>query len=112
MATTLNSDKTAIGGNMSFSKRFPRNMPGSNYPVWEEVRLTKEEEQLMEQAARNRNHGLMKECIEDAKKLCLEKGLKDYQSDIIQIAIALFNKRASHEVYWKEEKCKEKFDKK
>jgi hypothetical protein len=53
----------------------------------------------------------MMECIEDAKKIFLEKNLKNFQSDIISLAIALFEKRASHEVYWKEAKAKDKFDK-
>ena len=54
---------------------------------------------------------LMKECIDDAKALMQEKGLKDYQTDLINIAVALFEKRASHVIYWKESKAKEKFDK-
>jgi len=38
------------------------------------------------------------------------KSLKDYQTDLIHIAISLFEKRASHSIYWKESKAKEKFD--
>jgi len=54
----------------------------------------------------------MKECIEDAKLIMKEKGLKDYQTDLIHMAISLFEKRASHSIYWKESKAKEKFDEK
>jgi len=54
----------------------------------------------------------MKQCIEDAKHIIESKNLKTYQTDMITVAIALFEKRASHIVYWKEEKAKEKFDKK
>ena len=54
----------------------------------------------------------MKECIEDAQKIVKEKNLKSFQNDMINIAISLFEKRASHVVYWKENLCKEKFDEK
>ena len=36
--------------------------------------------------------------------------MKEYQTDIINMAISLFEKRASHSVYWKESKAKDKFD--
>ena len=97
---------------MVFSKSFPRTLEGSNYPRWEEVFLTEEEEKAVEERNRQENIVLMKECIEDAKKVMTEKGMKDFQSDLIAMAISLFEKRASHLVYWKESKAKEKFDKK
>lgn len=97
---------------MAFSKRFPREVKGQSYPVWEELFLTPEEEAFEEQQAREKNIAVMQECMADAKKIAAAKGLKEYQTDIVSMAIALFNKRASHEVYWKESKCKEKFDKK
>ena len=53
----------------------------------------------------------MKECVDDAKEIMKDKGLKDYQTDLVNIAISLFEKRASHSIYWKENKAKEKFDK-
>jgi len=95
---------------MAFSKSFPKTVPGSSYPQWEEVFLTEEEEKEEEKKCREENIILMKECIDDAKKIILEKSMKDYQTDIINIAISLFEKRASHSVYWKESKAKEKFD--
>lgn len=95
---------------MVYSKSFPRTIEGSNYPRWEEVSLTKDQEIKAETDARNENLILMKECIEDAKKIIQDKSLKEYQTDIISIAIALFEKRASHIVYHKETKAKEKFD--
>ena len=96
---------------MAFSKTFPRNVEGSNYPRWEEVFLAPEEEAGTEQEARKANIQLMKECIDEARGIMNEKGLKQFQNDLINIAIALFEKRASHVIYWKEEKAKEKFDK-
>ena len=95
---------------MPFSKSFPKQSKTSSYPQWEEITLTDAEEKLEEAKARNENIKLMKDCIDDAKAIMQEKGLKDYQTDIINMAIALFEKRASHSVYWKESKAKERFD--
>ena len=72
--------------------------------------MTEEEEKAVEQESREENIRLFKECIEDAKKIMQEKSPKDYQTDLIHIAISLFEKRASHSIYWKESKAKEKFD--
>jgi hypothetical protein len=95
---------------MGFSKSFPRTIKGSNYPKWEEVSISDEEEALEEQKAKAENIVLMKECIDDAKEIFKEKDLKKYQTDLIRTSVALFEKRASHSVYWKERKAKDKFD--
>ena len=87
---------------MVFSKRFPKQTEGSVYPKWIEVSLTDEEEKQVEQQAREVHVNLFKECVEDAKKIA--------EFDIIGIASSLFEKRASHIVFLKEKKCKEKFD--
>ncbi|MBW2965933.1 hypothetical protein KY342_02400 [Candidatus Woesearchaeota archaeon] len=96
---------------MPFSKSFPRTIKGSNYPRWEEIFISEQEEAEEEQKCRIENIRLIKECIEDAKKIFAEKDLKRFQTDLIRTSIALFEKRASHSVYWKESKAKEKFDK-
>lgn len=95
---------------MVFSKSFPKTIEGSTYPRWEEVFLTDEEEQEIERKAREDDIKIMKECIDDAKALIEEKGFKGFKEDILKVAVPLFEKRASHTVYWKESKCKEKFD--
>jgi len=95
---------------MPFSKSFPKQSKTSTYPQWEEISLTDEEEKEQEQKSREENIKLLKECIEDAKSILIEKGLNESSSDVIKVAIALFEKRSSHEVYWKENKAKEKFD--
>ena len=95
---------------MPFSKSFPKQSKTSNYPQWEEITLTEEEEREVEQKAKEENIRLFKECIEEAKSIIQEKGLKDCQTDLIHITIALFEKRASHEIYWKENKAKQTFD--
>jgi hypothetical protein len=95
---------------MAFSKSFPKK--GTRYPEWEEVYLTLEEELEQEKLSRKENINLMKQSIEDAKSILTEKKLKPYQSDVINMAIALFGKTASHQIYWKEGRAKEKFDNK
>jgi hypothetical protein len=95
---------------MAFGKSFPRTLPGSTYPKWEEVELTEEEEKEREEKARQENIMMMKQCIDDAKAIFSEKDLKDYQTDVVNAAVALFEKMASHSVYLKESKAKEKFN--
>jgi hypothetical protein len=97
---------------MTFSKSFAKTTDKSVYPKWIEVFLTEEEEREEERKCRQENIRLMKECLDDAKKIFLESKLKDYQTNVISIAVALFEKRASHVVYWKESKAKDKFDQK
>lgn len=96
---------------MAFSRRFPHDKPGSPYPAWEEVFLQDADEKKVETTQRRENVALMRECIGDAKKILFEEDLKDFQSDMIHVALALFEKRASHVVYWKEEEAKSRFDK-
>ncbi|MBD3313037.1 hypothetical protein GF345_01200 [Candidatus Woesearchaeota archaeon] len=91
-------------------KSFPKTVEGSTYPLWEEVILTEKEEFVEEQKARRDNISLMRKCIDDAKKLMDKEGMAEYQSDVLGIALALYRKRASHVVYWKDRRCKEKFD--
>lgn len=93
---------------MAFSKSFPKAVEGSSYSKWEEVSLTDDEEQEEEHKCRGENAKLMKECIGDAKRIIKEESMKDYQTDVVSIAIALFEKRASHAVFWKEARAKEK----
>ena len=95
---------------MPYSKSFPKTPDKTVYPKWEEVYLSDEEEKDIESSCRDENIKLMRECVQDAKKLFREEALKDFQSDIIQTAIALFEKRSSHAIYWKEQAAKEKFD--
>jgi DNA helicase TIP49 (TBP-interacting protein) len=96
---------------MPFSKTFPKTTDKSVYPKWIEVFLTEEEERLEEKKCKEENIKLMKECIDDAREIIKNKNLKEYQTDLINMAISLFEKRASHAIYWKESKAKEKFDK-
>ena len=95
---------------MAFTKAFPKTSDKSVYPKWEEISLTEEEERGQENTARQENIQKMAESIEDAKEIMQKASLKPFQTDMINMAISLFEKRASHEIYYKENKAKEKFD--
>jgi len=97
---------------MAFSKAFAKTTDKSMYPKWTEMFLTAEEEREEEKKCREENIRIMKECVDDAKKIFSDKKLKDYQTDVIRLAVALFEKRASHAIYWKESRAKDKFDSK
>jgi queuine/archaeosine tRNA-ribosyltransferase len=94
---------------MVFTKSFPITSDKS-YTRWEEVALSEEEEAEQEKLAREENISKMKESIDDARQIMKEKNLKEYQTDMIHIAITLFEKRGSHEIYYKENRAKELFD--
>lgn len=95
---------------MGFSRRFPRDVKGSPYPVWEEHYLSVAEERAIEAKQRVENLALMRDCLHDAEEILKERSMKEFQTNVVQLAIALFEKRSSHAVYWKEEAVKEKFD--
>jgi hypothetical protein len=94
---------------MVFSKTFPREIPGSNFPKWEEIFLSAQEEREREQVSRQENLFLIRQCIADARNVLKDAGMMDMQSHVLSIALGLFKKRAQHSVYYKEDKCKEKF---
>src|SRR3989338_9043227 len=93
---------------MVFSKSFQKTE--GKYTAWEEVYLSDEEEGEIEVKAEIENINIMKRCIEEAKEILKEKGLRQYQSDIVRLAIALHRNLGSHTVYHKEAVAKEKFD--
>lgn len=95
---------------MAFSKSFPKTTDKSVYPRWEEISLTGVEETEQESLARKENIEKMHQCINDAKTIIEIEKLKPFQTDMVNMAIALFEKRGSHEIYYKENKAKEKFD--
>jgi hypothetical protein len=94
---------------MPFSKSFPKRSDKSAYPRWDDVFLSEDEEKTVESQARQENIQLMKECLRDARLILADEKLKDYQTDLVNIAISLFEKRASHAVFWKENRAKDKF---
>tara|TARA_Y100000034_G_C6869981_1_gene397014 strand:- start:372 stop:671 length:300 start_codon:yes stop_codon:yes gene_type:complete len=94
---------------MAFSKTFPRTKPDSSYPTWEEIYLSKEEELAVEQECHQENFKLFDESLRDAKSLAIRNAINT-EENVTKIAVALFEKRASHIVFWKENKAKEKFD--
>ncbi|MBI2573435.1 hypothetical protein HYV86_06225 [Candidatus Woesearchaeota archaeon] len=96
---------------MTFSKTFPKTVPGSNYPVWEEIYLTEQEERDVEEQCRKENYVLMDISLNQAKALAIKHGINE---DGIRatLAVALFEKQASHVIFHKENYAKEKWDKK
>ena len=94
---------------MAFSKTFPKTIPGTNYPIWEEITLTPEEERLVEEQCKKTNFQLLDQSIQEAKMLAIKNGMNE-DCNIVNMAKALFDKRASHLIFWKESKAKEKFD--
>jgi len=77
--------------------------------VWQEITLTTQEEQEVEDSCRRENLRVMDECLEDAKNIAIKHGVNTEDTQT-SMGIALFEKRASHVVFWKESKAKEKFD--
>ncbi|MBT3814067.1 hypothetical protein HOE37_00910 [Candidatus Woesearchaeota archaeon] len=96
---------------MAFSKTFPKTVPGTNYPIWEEVFLTEEEERQVEETCRKSNFQIMDVSLQEAKILAIKHGMNE-DHNLVQIARSLFEKKASHVIFWKESKAKEKFDQK
>ena len=94
---------------MAFSKTFPKAVPGTNYPIWEEIYLTEAEEKQIEEVCKQENSRVLDECLHEAKSLAIKHQIN---TDEIQarLAVALFEKRASHLIFWKESKAKGKFD--
>ena len=72
-----------------FSKTFPRTIQGSNYPLWEEIYLTEQEERAAEESCRQENFQLMDEALQEAKMLAIKHGINEDQIRT-QLAIALF----------------------
>ena len=94
---------------MTFSKTFPRTVQSSSYPIWEEIKLTEEEEKYAEEQCKKENFRILDGCLSEAKALAIKHSINEDEI-VTNIAIALFEKRSSHVVFWKESKAKEKFD--
>jgi hypothetical protein len=94
---------------MGFKKSFRQTSDKSAYPKWVEVELTEDEEKEAAKKARQKNVKIMMQCVDDARLVADEK---DLDSPAVQeIAKSLFDKRASHTVFHKERRAREKFDK-
>ncbi len=92
---------------MPFSKRFPRTVPGTNFPLWEDIFLSEEEEKQVEESCKKENFRLLDRCLNEAKALAIKQGINT-EDNVTRLAIALFEKQASHLVFWKESRAKEK----
>jgi len=94
---------------MVFSKKFPKNVEGSNFPEWKEIILTDEEEKQAEEDAKREQYLLLDDCLREAKSLAIKNHVND-DGNVVMLALGLFEKRASHIIFVKENKAKEKFD--
>ena len=95
---------------MAFTKCFPRERPAT---AWQEVVLTPQEEQQIEAVAYSQNIHLLERCLLDTLELVRTCGLREQGivvdfSGLCQLSVALFEKSASHVVFFKERACKEK----
>lgn len=93
---------------MAFTKAFASRSDKSVYPKWVDVELSEEEEHEAESQARKESLKILKECLEDAKILLAEP---EQSESTVQLACALFDKRASHVAFYKEELAQKKFKK-
>ena len=94
---------------MGYSKTFPRKIEGSNLPHWEEINLTESEEKEVEERCGRENYLILDQSLKEAKSLAIKNGIND-DGIVSQLGVALFEKKSSHVVFWKEQKAKEKFD--
>lgn len=95
---------------MAFTKRFPKDVATSPYPQWIEVALSDEEEQEVEQAVRQQHARLLARCVQDAKQVAKSSEVHADPTEIVNLARALFDKQASHVVFHKESRAREKFE--
>lgn len=94
---------------MAFSKTFPRQSPGSSATVWEEITLSGEEEKQAEESCRKENFQLLDGSLQEARSLAIKHSINT-DANVARLAVALFEKKASHQVFWKEKMAKEKFE--
>ena len=93
---------------MVYVKSFPKN--SATPTEWVKIKLSEKDEKEIEKSVRVKNALLFDECLNDATGILRAGALKEYQTNIVNIARALFEKRASHLVYQKEAYCREKFE--
>ena len=95
---------------MSFTKSFPKERPAT---AWQEVVLTPHEEQQVASVAYSEHLQLLERCLLDTLEMVRTCGLSEQGivldfSGLCQLSVALFEKSASHVVFFKERACKEK----
>lgn len=95
---------------MTYTKRFPLDVEGSPFPKWTEVRLDPEEEAATERKAEREHIELFERCLQEARGIVQRHGLNESSASIVEAAVALFEKRASHTVFYKDSACREKFE--
>lgn len=95
---------------MTFTKRFPKDIATSPYPQWIEVTLSDEEERSVEESVRKQHAKLLVRCVQDAKQVAKSSEVHADPAELVSLAKALFDKQASHVVFHKEARAREKFE--
>lgn len=95
---------------MAFTKSFPVQKTEGSYTSWKEISLDHDEEKHAEEKARDDHIRQFQECLDDAKEILLKTGMKQFDPNIIAVANTLFEKRASHTSYYKEDAARKKFN--
>jgi hypothetical protein len=91
---------------MSLAKRFPVEVNREitkKETQWEECNLSAAEVRRIYNQSMAQHKKLFSACFETAKTLIEEQGAKPYQTSLVNVALALFNKHARHEHYMQEE---------
>ena len=78
--------------------------------IWKDISLSIEEEVEVESSEWNLHDTIMRECLTDATKILRSKEVEVTPMTTINLAVALFDKRASHVQYGREAKAREKFE--
>lgn len=76
------------------------------------MELTAQEERETEQVCRQENLYLLRQCLADARNIMKDEKLMDMQNHTIQMAIALFEKRAENIAEHKQQKIQQKIQRK
>jgi len=95
---------------MTFKKSFPHQKAEGAFTNWVEIALSNDDEKKAQDKARDEQVATYNQCLDDAREILLKNGMKAFDPNMIAVANALFEKRASHTVYYKEEAARDKFD--
>ena len=80
--------------------------------IWKDVSITPEQEEEVKAETRTLHNALMVQCINDAKEVVRKAFPNGEMSHVLHcnVAVALFEKRASHVQFTREKKAKKVFD--
>lgn len=71
--------------------------------------MSEEEEKQVEEECKQENFKLLDDSLRQAKTLVIKHAINT-EDNVARLAVALFEKQASHVIFWKESRAKEKFE--